>query len=112
MPSRRGWMAALRPLKPSRESALFNFMNPNLTPSGPMTRRHLIRQVFAYSAAAALGSRVRAFSAPSPGEEGMHFLMLGDFGNSKKYRIVKEGATPNPNDGDPNAPSMQTQVAA
>ena len=34
-------------------------------PSG-MTRRHLLRQVFAYSAAAALAGRLPAFSAPAP----------------------------------------------
>jgi len=30
--------------------------------------------------------------------------MLGDFGNAKKFKLVKEGAVPNPKDGDPNAP--------
>ena len=87
-------------------------MNTHLSAPAPMTRRHLLRQVFAYSAAAALTGRLPALSAPATAEEGLHFLMLGDFGNSKKYKIVKEGAPPNPNDGDPNAPSMQGQVAA
>jgi hypothetical protein len=80
-------------------------------PSSPMTRRHLLRQVFAYSAVAALAGRIPTFGAPLANEEGLHFLMLGDFGNSRKYRITKEGAKPSANDGDPNAPSMQTQVA-
>ncbi|HSI14344.1 MAG TPA: metallophosphoesterase [Chthoniobacter sp.] len=79
-------------------------------PSG-ISRRHLLRQVFAYSAAAALAGRLPAFSAPAA-EEGLHFLMLGDFGNSKKYRLLKPGSTPSAKDGDPNAPSMQDKVAA
>ena len=87
-------------------------MNTELTMSGSMTRRHLLRQVFAYSAAAAVANGLPALAVPPPGENGLHFLMLGDFGNSKKYRILKPGVVPSPNDGDPNAPSMQTQVAA
>src|SRR5579871_3546632 len=87
-------------------------MNSPILPPGNITRRHLIKQVFAYSAVAALAGRIPALSAPPPAEEGLHFLMFGDFGNSKKYRIVKEGAKPSANDGDPNAPSMQSEVAA
>jgi len=87
-------------------------MNSFPIASPGISRRHLLRQVFAYSAAAALAGRLPAFSAPAPGEDGLTFLMLGDFGNSKKYKIIKEGAVPNPNDGDPNAPSMQEAVAA
>src|SRR6201999_4104642 len=70
-------------------------------PSGSMTRRRMLRQVFAYSAVAALAGRIPVFGAPPASEEGLHFLMLGDFGNSKKYRLVKEGAKPSANDGDP-----------
>ncbi len=77
-----------------------------------MTRRDLLRQVFAYSAVAALAGRMPALGAPPTAEAGLHFLMLGDFGNSKKYWIVKEGAKPSANDGDPNKASMQGQVAA
>jgi tartrate-resistant acid phosphatase type 5 len=84
-------------------------MNPHF--SGTMTRRRLLQQVFAYSAVTALAGRIPAFGAPPSVEEGLHFLMLGDFGNSKKYRIVKEGTKPSSNDGDPHAPSMQAQVA-
>jgi hypothetical protein len=84
----------------------------NISSSESITRRHLLKQVFAYSAAAALMGRIPALSAPSSTVEGLHFLMLGDFGNTKKYRVVKEGAKPSASDGDPNAPSMQTQVAA
>ena len=80
-------------------------------PSG-ITRRHLLRQVFAYSAAATLAGRLPSFGAATPDEGGLHFLMLGDFGNSKKYKIVKEGAAPSAKDGDPNAASMQNSVAA
>lgn len=79
--------------------------------SSSITRRHLLRQVFAYSAAVALSRRVPALAAPPANEAGLHFLLLGDFGNSKKYRILKEGTLPNPNDGDPNAPSAQQNVA-
>src|SRR3954468_14236560 len=87
-------------------------MSPRTISPGSMSRRDLLRQVFAYSAVAALAGRLPALSAPATAEEGLHFLMLGDFGNSKKYRIVKEGAKPSANDGDPSAPSMQGQVAA
>jgi tartrate-resistant acid phosphatase type 5 len=87
-------------------------MNSFPVPSPGITRRHLLRQVFAYSAATALVGRLPAFSAPASSEGGLNFLMLGDFGNAKKYRIIKEGSVPNPADGDPNAPSMQAAVAA
>ncbi len=53
-----------------------------------------------------------AFSAPLADEVGLNFLMLGDFGNTKRYKIVNPKSVPNPNDGDPNAPSMQSEVAA
>lgn len=85
-------------------------MNFHTTES--ITRRHLLRQVFAFSAVAALSGRFPALSAPPTAEEGLHFLMLGDFGNSKKYRIVNPAAKPSAGDGDPNAPTMQNQVAA
>ena len=49
-----------------------------------ITRRHLLRQIFAYSAAATLGSRLPAFSAPAADGEGLHFFMLGDFGNATR----------------------------
>ena len=113
----------------------------NLTPSSSpgITRRHLLRQVFAYSAAAALANRIPLFGAPAPAgataatatttaaEGGLNFLMLGDFGNVKKYRLTKPpvpgattgtapatapAATTSSKDGDPNAPSMQGAVAA
>lgn len=86
-------------------------MNFNSSTSPFISRRQLLRQVFAYSAAAALAHRAPVLSAPPPAEEGLHFLMLGDFGNAKKYRLVKEGAKPSAKDGNPDAPSMQSQVA-
>lgn len=80
--------------------------------SSSLTRRHLLRQIFAYSAAAAASARLPLPGAAPEKEEGLHFLMLGDFGNSKKYRIIKEGAKPSAKDGNPEAPSMQSKVAA
>jgi len=62
-----------------------------------------------------LADRLPIFGAPATAEEGLHFLMFGDFGNVKKYRIVKAGSVPSApsaTDGDPNAPSMQGAVAA
>ncbi len=97
------------------------FMNSSRFTSPGITRRHLLRQVFAYSAAAALANRIPAFAAPAPVAptgEGLNFLMLGDFGNAKKYKLTKPAATgpadavPNLKEGDPNAPSMQGAVAA
>jgi tartrate-resistant acid phosphatase type 5 len=100
----------------SRALAFTLAANPSVNPSPSfspgITRRHLLRQVFAYSAAVALAHRLPAFGAPTAIEVGLNFLMLGDFGNVKKYKIIKEGAVPNPKDGDPNAPSMQGAVAA
>jgi hypothetical protein len=87
-------------------------MISHLPVSPLVTRRQWLRQVFAYSAAAALTRQTAALSAPSPAGEGLHFLMLGDFGSSKKFRLVKDGAKPSAKDGDPAAPSMQSQVAA
>ena len=97
-------------------------MNPSPAPapfaSPGITRRHLLRQVFAYSAAAALADRLPLFAAPAPtaptapSGEGLDFLMLGDFGNSRKYKLVRAGGVPGASDGDPNAPSMQGAVAA
>lgn len=87
-------------------------MNSHSTTPRSISRRLLLRQVFAYSAATALASRIPAFSAPVSDEGGLNFLMLGDFGNAKKYRLLKEGAKPSAKDGDLDAPSMQGQVAA
>jgi tartrate-resistant acid phosphatase type 5 len=53
----------------------------NLTPPGGITRRHLLRQAFYYSAAAALAGRGPALQAQTSASGDLHFLMLGDFGS-------------------------------
>lgn len=53
----------------------------NHTPPGGITRRHLLRQAFYYSAAAALAGQGPALQAQSSASGDLHFLMLGDFGS-------------------------------
>src|SRR4051812_26277870 len=52
-----------------------------IPPVSGITRRHLLRQAFYYSAAAALAGRAPALQAQATASGDLHFLMLGDFGS-------------------------------
>jgi hypothetical protein len=77
----------------------------NLSPPG-ITRRHLLRQAFYYSAAAALAGRAPGLQAQTSASGDLHFLMLGDFGShglkpsetleGKAVAAANNSATPAP----------------
>jgi len=52
-------------------------------PNPALTRRRALTQTFLFSAALALGSRARLVQAQETAGDDLHFLMIGDWGNTK-----------------------------